>query len=113
MNSSNPAFFRTFNLAAFHWISHHPRIYPRVREHMYFMTMNLDGYVVVRLNSFDYKYKQKHIFPSPDFYCEMFLKQIIPILHQVLKECGMNGFMFTFLFNGVGQSITKHVRVEI
>ena len=114
MNSSNPVFFRNFNIIANNWLSHQPRLYPKVRDHIYFMTMNLDGYVVVRLNSLDYKYKQKHVIPNPDKYCDLFIQQIInPVLRLTLKECGMHGFMYTLMFSGIGQSIIKHVRIEM
>lgn len=114
MNTSNPAFFRNFNLAAYHWVTHQPVIYSRVKDHMYFMTMNLDGYVTVKLNSFDYKYRTKHITPNMELYCEKFIQQIIqPVLLKSLSISTINGHIFTIMFTGLGPSIIKHVSVEL
>jgi hypothetical protein len=103
---------RRFNGIVFEWLITHRVLFKRLRDHMDFIKMNYDGYVYVKLSFFDERYKQKHINPDPDKYCDEFVKQMRPVLNDVLNSVSQRGHMFPFIFIGAGMALTRFVRIE-
>ncbi|WP_158798074.1 hypothetical protein [Pedobacter sp. L105] len=63
-----------------------------------FLTVDMEGKVIVDLRLFSDGYQQKHILSTPGNYCNSFLIVIQPQLSQFLIDNEIEDYSFTFKF---------------
>ena len=112
MRMVNEVLQDAFRKAANNWLRNKPRLFKGLAYHNYFMEINRDLIIDVRINCFYDHYYNKHIHPDPEIYITRFLEELKPALVQTLRSCECDGHIFVISFSGRGIKTTRFARIS-